>query len=356
MTTIEWTDVTWNPTRGCRRVSPGCENCYAERSAIRQSNAGGKVIGNGVAPQRMTKPGKYHGLVVNNGHGPRWTGVSAFDPVKLAEPLSWKAPQCVFVDSMSDLFYEGFSFEQIAAVFGVMWACPQHTFQILTKRPGRALAFFAWLGHATGMNLADNQPVTMATDPLTSCQIQAGKHVNLGPYKLGERPSAWTLPNVWIGVSVEDQQRADERVPLLQQIPAVVHFLSMEPLLSNVELDADWLLPRCKACGRHSPRGKCCEYEPDCTGGTVHSNQQQPALVDWVIVGGESGPRARVCDAAWINDIVLQCKAAGVACFVKQLGSNAHSYGLPLPLEHPKGGDMSEWHPSLQVRQMPEDA
>ena len=128
-TGISWTDATWSPTRGCRRISAGCENCYAERQAMRMSGTGGA----------------YEGLVKLTSGGPRWTGDGRLVPSMLDQPLRWTKPRRIFVDSMSDLFYEAFSFEDIAAVFGVMAACPQHVFQVLTKRPERARAWFEWV-------------------------------------------------------------------------------------------------------------------------------------------------------------------------------------------------------------------
>jgi protein gp37 len=344
MTSIEWTDRTWNPMRGCRRVSPGCENCYAERQAIRQAGAG-KMIGNGVVPLRQKPPGKYHGLVRSGEHGPRWTGDGAFDPVKLQEPLSWKSSSDIFVDSMSDLFYERFSFEEIAAVFGVMALTPWHRYQILTKRPERALQFFAWLASAA---------IAEKSDPYTVCLQRAARHVDSAvwgkalEYAGLERTlpecEPWPLPHVWIGVSVESQKYADERIPLLLQIPAAVHFLSMEPLLEAVLLHDEWL---------------------DGSLGTK---------INWVIVGGESGgrKRARRCHVEWIDQIVAKCFQHKIAVFVKQLGSNAYEYVVTtvgqdacgnidddgrwekLALKHPKGGNVEEWPERLRVRQMPD--
>lgn len=132
-TGISWTDATWNPVRGCRRKSAGCENCYAEQQAAR------------IVRMAKGKPTKYDGLVKLVNGAPRWTGETSLDSDDLSAPLRWTKPRRIFVDSMSDLFYEGFSNEQIAAVFGVMAAAPQHTFQVLTKRAKRMRKWFAWL-------------------------------------------------------------------------------------------------------------------------------------------------------------------------------------------------------------------
>jgi protein gp37 len=318
VTPIEWTDRTWNPVRGCRRVSPGCEHCYAERQAHRFSGRG--------------QP--YEGLTALGKHGPKWTGRALFVPEMLGNPLHWRKPQRVLVNSMSDLFHDDVTNEQIAAVFAVMAACPQHTFQVLTKRPERALEWFANGAEELTVDAGEQ----LAGD-MQWCHAHEGEH--------------WPLPNVWLGVSCEDQERADERIPLLLKAPTAVRFISAEPLLDEVCLDPDWLYPRCKACGRHSERGKCCEYEPDCTGGTERSTQEQVALLDWVIVGGESGPGARPCNVEWISGIVGQCNEAGVPCFVKQLGAHVIAARGRRVKRDRKGGDPSEWPHDLRVRQFP---
>jgi protein gp37 len=181
-TKIEWTDETWNPVRGCSIVSEGCKNCYAMRQAHRFSGKG--------------RP--YEGLTRKTAHGPKWTGKLKFSFTELQKPLKWKKPRRIFVCSMSDLFHEGVHFNTIAEVFIKIEQCPQHTFQILTKRPERAVQFFEWLSE------------TVTWKPKTD--------------------------NVWIGTSVEDQKTANERIPHLLKIPAAVRFLSCEPLLGPVDL------------------------------------------------------------------------------------------------------------------------
>lgn len=306
---IEWTEKTWNPLRGCRRVSEGCRNCYAEKVAARFAGPGGV----------------YEGTVDARG---RWNGTIKLVPEKLGEPLSWRRPSMVFVNSMSDLFHEDVPDEYIAAVFGVMAASPQHTFQVLTKRPERLRAWFA----------AD-------TDFPTWCGESASRALGEGGWSAmfyGAGSSRWPLRNVWIGVSVEDQAAADARIPLLLQTPAAVRWISAEPLLGPVDLSA---------------------YLARAPGGL-------PPL-DWVVVGGESGAGARPCDVVAIRSIVAQCKAAGVPCFVKQLGTcsrDEHSglagprgYLTPMPgrpitrLTHPKAGDPSEWPEDLRVREWPRE-
>lgn len=277
-TGIEWTDATWNPTRGCRRISPGCINCYAERDA-----------------HRFSGPGlSYEGLTTDG----RWNGKTRFVEDALDLPLRWREPRLVFVDSMSDLFYEGFTNEQIAAVFGIMAACRRHTFQVLTKRAGRAAEWFAWARrHGDGFGLMR----TIGSSELLTCAWEACCGVAWADHEphrsLGETPSpevfgdTWPLPNVWLGASVENQAAADERISLLYETPAAVRFLSCEPLIGPVDLTEyllDPLMP----------------------------------LVDWVIAGGESGPGARPMRADWARGLRDQCAQAGVPFFFKQWGEH----------------------------------
>lgn len=295
---IQWTDATWNPTRGCSVVSPGCVNCYAMKQAHRFSGKG--------------KP--YEGLTKQTKAGPQWTGRVVLDEETLRKPLTWKTPKRVFVNSMSDLFHESLPDEFIDAVFAVMARCPQHQFQVLTKRADRLRAYGARFAHDWRL-----------------CG-PGGEHI------VGMAP----LSNVWLGVSVETQPYADERIPLLLQTPAAVRFISAEPLLGLITLD-----------GRHSG-------------------------LNWVIVGGESGPGARPCEIAWIRSIVRQCQAAGVPCFVKQVGADPHDAAaerddmcareawpagwMPkqdgyrvwrVDLTDAKGGDPAEWPADLRVREYP---
>ena len=288
-TSIEWTDKVWNPTRGCSRISPGCVNCYAERIAARFSGPG--LWAEGFAERTKA--------------GGRWTGrVEALTADDVLEaPLRWQQPARIFVNSTSDLFHEALPEEDIAHVFAVMAQAPQHQFQVLTKRADRMHEMLT----ATSRTGGSEDFRCLVADVLT-----------LGDEKLLD----WPLPNVWLGVSVENQKYADQRVPSLAGTPAAVRFLSCEPLLGPLDL---------------SPYLK---------------------LVDWVIVGGESGPGARPFDVAWAKALVDQCRHAGVACFVKQLGAHPMMgrgrNRAELELESAKGGDPSEWPTRLQVRQFPE--
>lgn len=285
-TAIQWTDATWSVSYGCTKVSQGCKNCFAERTLPRLGKSLDRFE---LAPDRLDLP------------------------------FRWKRPRMVFVNSMSDLFHESVPDEFIVRAFTTMMECPQHTFQVLTKRAERMHAFFA--------------------------------------ARPSERPA---LPNVWLGVSVENQAAADERIPHLLATPAAVRFASCEPLLSHVHL---------------RPTARC------------HEDMRpwlRPDGLSWVICGGESGPKARPCDVEWIRSILAQCRAADVPAFVKQLGANVedrndagfdgepgHAWpegtdpefddsdpgyqGAPVRvrLRDRKGGDPSEWPADLRVREFP---
>jgi protein gp37 len=272
-TAIQWTDATWNPTRGCLRISEGCRNCYAERVAA-----------------RFSKPGMpFDGFAILAPQGPRWTGKVALVESKLHEPMSWRAGRRVFVDSMSDLFHEHLDVADLLRIFCVMQEAEQHDYQILTKRADRMLFLMPWMRRA----LAEDY-----------------ERWNGGRFQ-------WPIPNLWLGVSVENRE-TKHRIDALRKTPAAVRFLSIEPLLEDIgELNLE---------GIH-----------------------------WVIVGGESGPGARPFHADWAYSIIQQCRDAGVACFVKQLGAWVR-WNRDQPsrvLADPKGGDWDEWPASLRVREFP---
>ena len=222
---IEWTDATWNPVTGCTKVSPGCDHCYAE----------------GIA-NRFRGPAFPNGFDVT------------LRPNRLEEPLRWRSPRRVFVNSMSDLFHESVPDDYLWDVFRVMEQTPQHTYQVLTKRHARLRSW-----------VTKNQP--------------------------------YPLSNVWLGVSVEDQKWADIRIPALLDTPAAVRFLSCEPLLGRLSL------PRYLG----EPSGLAGDWE---------------RLIDWVIVGGESGAAARPMDPEWVRTLRDLCEATGTAFFFKQWGSH----------------------------------
>lgn len=346
-TSIEWTDCTWNPVRGCSRVSAGCARCYAERQAARFRG----------------DDDPFRGFAYSDKAGPHWTGRVELIPSKLDEPLRWRKPRRIFVNSMSDLFHERLSDEAIAAVFGVMAACPQHTFQVLTKRPEGMRRWFEWLHNTQTLFGFDRIRYCAKVAHNKSCAVNVNRDL-LGLWGGSEVPPAWPLTNVWLGVSVEDQETADERIPLLLQTPAAVRFVSYEPALAGVDFNiscarsADWM-----------PHGTCSTFNRRSGRMVGHAL----GLLDWLIVGGESGPGARPCDIAWARSAVAQCKAAGVPVFVKQLGARptgepwlkangkwVQQHYHPARRNEPvlsdrKGGDPSEWPEDLRVREFPEE-
>ncbi len=299
-TSIEWTDLVWNPVSGCSHVSIGCKNCYAERMDRRQMMPGRK---DGFRP---------------------WTAQNAeynvrLHPERLEQPLHWRKPRRVFVNSMSDLFHERVPFEFIAAVFGVM-AHSKHIYQVLTKRPKRALEFFDWLGALRG-------PCGSAPcDPLGGCEIQAARHLpvewSVEVANLPSKPS-WPLPNVHLLVSAENQATLDERVRWLFRTPAAVRGVSLEPLLGpvNVTPYIGGRTYECR-CGFHDTESeliflggdhyRCAECDEKMT---------IRGAVSWVVVGGESGPGARPMHPDWVRAVRDQCQEAGVPFLFKQWGA-----------------------------------
>lgn len=300
-TGIQWTEETWNPIAGCSMVSPGCTNCYAMLQAHRNAAMGLE---------------KYKGLTTISGGRPVWNGEINFDEKALLKPLNKKKPTIYFVNSMSDLFHQGVTDEEIARVFTVMMLCPQHIFQVLTKRPERAKNFLR----------SEDIPVRIDGIPMEIWKAwratRQEKHV-------------WPLPNVWLGTSCENQAAADARIPQLLQAPAAIRFISAEPLLGPITF-------RWSSWDRASDRP------------TVDHLDGLRRL-NWVIIGGESGPGARPCFLEWVHEMVAQCAEAEVACFVKQMGAVPMiGNGIKLKLKDRKGGDPEEWPEQLRVRQMPE--
>lgn len=307
---IEWTGATWNPVVGCERVSSGCAHCYAIREARRLADHPKSEI------RRV-----YEGLVERRRNGQLdWTGIVRCLPERLDDPLRWQTPRLVFVNSMSDLFHDQVPDEFIAEVFAVMGAASRHVFQVLTKRPARMARLL-------------NDPAFRADVFLRMDRLLREGKVRprdviraAGPFLRGR----WPLRNVWLGVSVENQAAADERIPHLVATPAAVRFLSCEPLLGPVKLPPEALggYPESNWWVQHGP------HEP---------------RVHWVIVGGESGPGARPMHPDWVRSIRDQCKEAGIPVFVKQMGSVwAGEHGGPS-----KGSDPAYWPEDLRVREMP---
>lgn len=293
-TKIEWADATWNPVTGCTKVSPGCDHCYIDR-AFPFRLSGTKFVkfcprckGHGIIDAAHTPcPDCLDGTVAGNIGAT--TGVWVH-PNRLDQPLRWKRPRRVFVNSLSDLFHESVSDEYIARVWAVMALAPQHRFMVLTKRHGRMRSLLSSSAFADLMG-------------------ESIEETNAG---VGDYSIQYPLPNVWLGVTVEDQKRADLRIPALLNTPAAVRFLSCEPLIGPVELEfIHYFEPKCNGCsGIVSPA-----HEPSC--GT------EPGAhwgIDWVICGGESGPDARPMHPGWARSLRDQCQGAGVPFHFKQWG------------------------------------
>lgn len=301
-TGIAWTDASWNPVRGCSMLSDGCRNCYAMRQARRMDHPGGA----------------YEGLTQMGGGKVRWSGKVVTVPKLLDQPLRWTRARRIFVNSMSDLFHADVPRDFIATVYGVAVGCPQHVFQVLTKRPDGAKVWYEWFAERQAQN-----PVL----------LRYRKHDG-SEGRVVLSADRWPPPNLWFGVSAENQKTYDQRMPTLMTIPAAVRWLSLEPLLGPIDLRLGLAKP------------------------------------DWVVVGGESGQGARECNVDWIRDIVRQCQEHRVPVFVKQLGAELRGdpwmkvngkimvmddrMGTVWPVvDHPKGGDPEEWPEDLRVRQYP---
>jgi len=318
---IEWTEDTWNPIVGCSILSPGCTNCYAMKMAAR-------IEAMQLAEhERGKRPilGHYFGMTKKINGNPVWTGEINLAPDNiLLQPLKRKKPTTYFVNSMSDLFHEDVPDAWIDKVFAVMALAPQHTFQVLTKRAKRMREYLtraagngkqevrnhiAWIAVPEIMNAwFPDWPREGVNEPHRSRAIRAG--------------TEWPLPNVWLGVSTERQQEADERIPLLLQTPAAIRFISAEPLLGPINLDRIHE-------GYDTPEGARVDMWESCLNGKRYDmwadDDEDPMKpghpkLDWVIVGGESGPDARPMHPDWARRLREQCKAAGVPFFFKQWG------------------------------------
>lgn len=304
-THIEWTDATWNPITGCSVISAGCKHCYAMR----------------LAGTRLRHHPSRAGLTRPTSAGPVWNGKVRLNEDWLDQPLRWKKPRRIFVCAHGDLFHGAVPDEWIDRVFAVMALAPQHTFQVLTKRPERMLKWFLerWQGTPAQTFLGMDIPAGGETGRMSqveyACEPLLDKFGLADPGKsnlwtAGGRCRAmqwqWPLPNVWIGISIEDQPTADERIPLLLQTPAAVRFVSVEPLLGPIELTGDR--------GGNDYLG-----EPPGFIDAVPEPQEEPGI-DWIIAGGESGPGARPAHPDWFRSLRDQCQAAAVPFFFKQWG------------------------------------
>jgi protein gp37 len=381
-TKIEWAEETWNPTTGCTKVSPGCAHCYIERTP----------------PMRMAGRKFSKGAIPIELH-----------PERIDKPLHWRQPRRVFVNSMSDLFHEDIPDSFITAVFGVMAAAPQHTFLVLTKRAERMRAWAQRITAAGGLGTyirSDAGRIALRShfDSVIQTIERYGELVrdlkdpwmqvmNGAGCNMGNAP----LPNVWLGVSVENQEQT-QRIEHLLATPAAVRFLSVEPMLGPVDLNRDggWLVPWDESDGACGPdqwnkmficdKGHAAKMYLKSEGlgynACLAADCRAPVRpakpgIDWVICGGESGPGAREFVLEYAVDLLDQCRKNGVAFFMKQLGSfpvtsnfnlwdfddsaSVHvddwghfAAGVRFHFVDKKGGDMAEWPEQLRVREFPQ--
>jgi protein gp37 len=299
-TSIEWATKSWNPVTGCTPISEGCEHCYAKRMSARMAGRCGYPKDESF---RVT-----------------------FHQDKLLEPFKWRKPQRVFVGSMTDLFHSDITDRQRDWIFQIIGLLPQHTFMVLTKRPAEMLRYFF------GDRLQEEEGYTngiiadMCSDRYWRYQTDLMNIKYLRPtYPDGWQ---WPLPNLWLGVTAENQARADERIPILLQIPAAVRFVSVEPMLGPVNFMQN-----------NDVRGvQFHDYSlgpwlqdiadnrvgaPGVTWKQIDENHKVlvPKIyrkLNWVIAGPETGPHARPCKREWVAGLYEQCRAAGVPFFDKR--------------------------------------
>ncbi len=340
-TSIEWTEHSINPFRArlgngdghyCEKLSPGCKRCYSSRTQPRFR-----------MPQFQEQRG---------------AGVEHYlDARKLQQVLDRKKPTKFFWCDMTDMFGAWVPNEWIAACFGVMAATPQHTHQVLTKRADRLPETFAWVSREAKAFAGTER--ASAEAEFCAHRLWLNGEIALG----GPVSQPWPLPNVHLGVSAEDQQRANERIPHLLACPAAVRWVSAEPLLGPIDFE-EFVWPTCIATREEHVR----EHD-----GGLWCDERS---IDWIVVGGESGPGARECSIEWLRSIVAQCKSASVPIFVKQLGATirvpeseqigdvttgwspfariCESDDWLIRLQSSKGGDINEWPHDLRVREFPE--
>lgn len=341
-TSLEWCDFTANPVRyldaagqsvwACVKASEGCQHCYAEALAHRYQ-------GREFTAKAMAGVTPY---------------VDERELKAMLSPAKLPAGSKVFVGDMTDMFGPWVPCELLDRVFAVFALRPDVVFQVLTKRPERMREYLKGVrpdGEQTRLSCA-------AEVFELTCQGLYGGRTDLGQgvFVTVDGLRDWPLPNVWLGVSAENQHWADVRIPELLATPAAVRFVSAEPLLGPLELEKLIHDSDCVSINNRYPDGQAC-----------YCTEPREDHISWVIVGGESGPRARPCDVGWIRSIVAQCQAAGTKVFVKQLGARPQldrhwrldgdpdtvMVRQPIELRDRKGGDPGEWPEDLRVREWP---
>lgn len=296
---IQWLNIpgykgeTWNPLLGCMKVSEGCKNCYAEKQAFRIAHMGNEGY-----------------KKVTNFPDKGWNGETEIVADSFYKPLQWKRPRVIFVCSMGDLFFSKHEELEIDKVFAIAALCPQHIFIILTKRPKQMAAYF---------NIGNEELIGKWEEGSYEIGI-ADKNDDIDApavFIYNRTHRQWPLKNIWLGVSAENQKQADIRIKFLLETPAVVHGVSIEPMLGSLNL-----IPHINLEKENSPH----------PGGDVRSTE---GGLDWVICGGESGHKARPTHPDWVRSIRDQCKAANTPFFFKQWGElipSCQARHLKLPL------------------------
>lgn len=285
---IQWCDATINPCYGCTPISPACDNCYAARMADRMAH-------------NVSVCQYYEGLTDRDG---RWTGRVNLFPGQMAQALRWRHPRRIFLGSMTDLFHENVPDEFLDQIFACVALAPRHKFLVLTKRPERMRRYFTRFSRRHHTQVLERAAMGMFGEDAANAAGNALDGVLAEGHNVG-----WPMQNLWLGVTAEDQQRADARIPILLDTPAAKRFVSVEPMLGPVDL---WpmLIPH------------------------MNHGEDRDAL-SWVIVGGESGPHARPMHPAWVRSLRDQCQAAGVPFFFKQWGEWAPTREAPYDKAEP---------------------
>jgi protein gp37 len=285
---IRWTEKRWDPLAGCTRKSAACKNCYAE--ALTAANSA---------------PGEWgHGFAENSSAGAVWTGKVELIEERLRLPLLWEKSSLIFVNSLSDVFHEGLDDSIIDRIFAIMALAPQHHFQILTKRPKIMQRY-----------LKDSTTITRINLIMQDLAVESSR---VGLPKI----EAWPLPNVWLGVTAENQKEADRRIPLLLETPSAIRFIAAEPLLEPLDLKAgSWL--KDDAVEIDSPTAK----------------------IDWVIAGGELSKKATLCQPDWVRSLRDQCAQSATAFFWNQWGEHGSTGSETSGGHHQIDGHLYEEYP-----------
>lgn len=312
MSKIEWTDRTLNPLVGCTKISSGCANCYAEVAS---------------ASGRLQQFPQYKTVVDGRGF---WNGTVNFVPEQLEKIFKIKKPTRIFMPSMSDIFHPAVKDEWRDQIFASIAVCPHITAQILTKRPEAMRDYFLH-----------------REDHIRVAAINFIFDRTITPKQFAPWTWNYPIPNLWLGVTVEDQLTANAWIPMLLGTPAAKRFLSCEPLLEQVNLIDHQLDDRRL---NYLVNSWSCSTAPTIdSGNMIVSNYKG---IDWVIVGGESGSGARRCDGEWISSVVEQCRSNNVPVFVKQMGSNFYVNGVRQKFKSRSGGDIEGWEEQFKIREL----